>query len=79
MGFDSKTYTELGKQTLGGHKLNFMSTRTKEKGAVTPQETEPDLPVSVQESPVDMWVDSGLLWVRDTEYNSPGSVGGVLA
>ena len=46
---------------------------------MTPQETEPDLPVSVQESPVDMWVDSGLLWVRGTEYNSPGSVGGVLA
>ena len=79
MGFDYRASTELGKQTLGGHKLNFMSTRTKEKGAVTPQETEPDLPVSVQESPVDMWVDSGLLWVRGTEYNSPGSVGGVLA
>ena len=27
-----------------------MSTRTHEKGAVTPQETDPDLPVSVEES-----------------------------
>ena len=26
------------------------------------QETEPDLPVSVQESPVEVWVDSGLSW-----------------
>ena len=25
------------------------------------QETEPDLPVSVWESPVEVWVDSGLL------------------
>ena len=27
-----------------------MSTRTQEKGAVTPQETDPDVPMSVQES-----------------------------
>ena len=33
-----------------------MHTRTQEKGAVTPQETDPDLPVSVQESPVEAWV-----------------------
>ena len=38
--------TELGKQTLGGHTQNIMHTRTQEKGAVTPQETDPDLPVS---------------------------------
>ena len=31
------------------------------KGAVTPQEIEPDLPVSVQESPLEAWVNSGLL------------------
>ena len=30
-------------------------------GAVSPQETEPDLPMSVQESPVEAWVNSGLL------------------
>ena len=28
---------------------------------VSPQETEPDLPVSVQESPAEAWADSGLL------------------
>ena len=61
MELDYRTYTGLGKQTLGGHKENLVHTRTQEKGAVTPQETGPDLPVSVQESPVDVWVDSGLL------------------
>ena len=39
-------------QTLGGHKQNLVCTRTQEKGAVTLQETDPDLPVSVQESVV---------------------------
>ena len=33
-----------GKQTLGGHKQKLVCTRTQEKGAMTPQETEPDLP-----------------------------------
>ena len=61
MGFDYRTYTGLGKQTLGGHKQNLVCTRTQEKGAVTPQETEPDLPVSVQESSVEAWVGGGLL------------------
>ena len=56
-----RTYTELGKQTLGEHKQNLISTRTQEKGAVTPQETESDLPVSVQESLVEVWVGGGLL------------------
>ena len=59
-------------QTLRGHKQNLVHTRTQEKGAVTPQETEPDLPVSVQESPAEAWVDSGLHGVRGTEYSSPG-------
>ena len=36
-----------------GCKQNLVCTRTQEKGAVTPQETEPDLPVSVQESPAE--------------------------
>ena len=36
--------TGLGKQTLGGHKQNFVHTRTQEKGAVTPQETDPEEP-----------------------------------
>ena len=42
-----------GKQTLGGHKQNLVHTMTQEKRAVTPQETDPNLPVSVQESPVE--------------------------
>ena len=35
---------------LGGHKQNLVHTRAQEKGAVTPQDTEPDWPVSLQES-----------------------------
>ena len=50
MKFDYRTSTGLGKQTVGGHKQNLVYT-TQEKGAVTPQETEPGLPVSVQGSP----------------------------
>ena len=37
-----------------------------------PQETDPDLPVSVQESPAEAWVNSGLPWGRGTEHNSAG-------
>ena len=50
MGFDYRTDAGMEKQTLGGHKKNLVCTRTQEKGAVTPQETDPVLPVSVQES-----------------------------
>ena len=39
---------------------------------MTPQETEPDLLVSVQKSPAEVWVDSGCPGVRGTEYNSVG-------
>ena len=34
---------------LGRHKQNLVCTRTQENGAVTPQETDPNLPVSVWE------------------------------
>ena len=51
----------LGKQTLGGHKQNLVCLRTQEERAVTPQETDPDLPVSVQESLAEVGVSSGLL------------------
>ena len=54
-------YQGLGEQTLGGHKQNLVCTRTQEKGAMTPQEIDPDLPMSVQESPAEAWVSSGLL------------------
>ena len=57
-------------QTLGGHRENLVCTGSQEKGAVSPEETEPDLPVGVQVSPVEGWVDSGLLGVRGTEYSS---------
>ena len=49
---------------------NLVCPRTQEKGAVTPQETDPDLPVSVQESPAEMWVSDGLLWVGGAECRS---------
>ena len=49
-------------ETLGGHKQNPMQTRTEEKGALTPKETQPDLAVSIWESSVEAWVNSGLPW-----------------
>ena len=61
VGFDYRTSTGLGKQTLWGHKQNLVYTRTQEKGSVTPQETQLELPVSVRESQAEVWVDSGLL------------------
>ena len=50
----------LGKQTFGEHKQNFVWARNQEKGAVTPQETDPDLSLSVHESRVEAYVSSGL-------------------
>ena len=61
MGFAYRTYTGLGKQTLGGHKQNLVCTRTWEKGAGTTQGTDPGLPAGVQESLAEAWVDSVLL------------------
>ena len=51
---------DWGNSLWVGTKRNVVHTRTKEKGAVTPQETDPDLPMSVQESPVEVWVSGGL-------------------
>ena len=45
----------------GTHRKNPVPTRTQEKGAATPQETDPDLPVSVQGSLEEAWVSGGLL------------------
>ena len=53
-------FTQDWGNTLKGHKQNIVHTRTQEEGAVTPQETDPDLPVRVQESPAEVWLDSGL-------------------
>ena len=61
MGFDYRTSRGLGKQTLGGHTQSLVHTGTQEKEAGTPQETELDMPVSVQESLMEAWVSSGLL------------------
>ena len=36
----------------------------QDPGEVTPQETDSELPVSVQESPAEAWVSSGLLQGR---------------
>ena len=70
VGSDNRTSRGLGKQILGGHKQNLVHTRTQEKGAVTPQETELDFPVCVWESLEEMWVKNGL--PQATLYNSPG-------
>ena len=37
---------------------------------MTPQETDPDLPMSVQESLAEVWIGSGLLQGWDTECSS---------
>ena len=50
-----------GETDFGGHKQNLVCAKTQEKGAVTPQETDPDFPVSIQESPAEAWVNGGLL------------------
>ena len=42
------------------HRQNLVCTRTREKGAVPPQETDPDLPGNVQESPAEAWVSAGV-------------------
>ena len=60
-GIDYRTSTKLKKQTLGGHKQNLVHTWSQEKGTVSPQETEPGLPLSVQESPTVPAAGSGTL------------------
>ena len=74
-GFDYRTSTGLGETaTLGGHKQNLMGTRTQGKEAVSPKETEPDLPVSVwkligvQYATVEEWRNSS----RKNEEAGPG-------
>ena len=64
MGFDYRIYTGQGKQTIMGHKQNLVHTRSQKKGALTTQETDPDLSVSVQESPAEACISGGLLQDR---------------
>ena len=58
MGFDYRRFTGLGKQTLGGHKQNLVCSRSQKKGAVSPQVTELDFPVRVQESLMEVWANT---------------------
>ena len=55
--------------TLGGHKQNLVH-EDPGKGAVTLRETDPDLPMGVQKSPVEAWVGGGLLQGGNTQGNS---------
>ena len=45
---------------MGGHK-ELGAIRTQEKGAVTPEETDTDLSMSVQRSLAEEWVSGGLM------------------
>ena len=65
----ASTYTGLGIRLLEGTDRT-LCTRTQEKAVVTPQETDPDLPVSVGESPADAWVRGGLRKGWSIEYSS---------
>ena len=55
---------DWGNRLLEGTNRNLCTPGPKEKGAVTPQGTDPNLPVSVQESPAEAWVSRGLLQGR---------------
>ena len=55
----SKTEATSHSKNEEVNKQNLVLTRTQEKGAVTPQEADPDLPVSVQKSLVEAWVGGG--------------------
>ena len=46
---------------MEGTNKTLACTRTEEKEAVAPQETDPDLSVSVQESAAEAWGSSGLV------------------
>ena len=75
MRFDDRTSTGLGETRdshLGGYKQNLVCTKTQSKGAVTPEEAEPDLPVNVGGSPMKVWVSSGSPWEWNTGSSSPG-------
>ena len=50
-----------GNRLLEGTNKKLVYTRTQEKGAVTPKETDPDFPVSVQESLAEVCASGGLL------------------
>ena len=61
LGIQKKDWNPPPRETDSSRaQLNLMCTRTQEKGAVTPQETEPNSPLNIWESLVEVWVNSGL-------------------
>ena len=60
-GFDYRTLYRTGETDSWRAQTKPYVHLTQEKGAVAPQETDPDLPVSVQESLVEVWVGGSLL------------------
>ena len=60
---------------LGFFKRNFVCTGTQEKGAVTPQVTDPVLTIRVQKSSRKVRVNSDLLWVGVTAVHSSACMG----
>ena len=59
VGLDYRISTRPGKQILWGHKQNLMHNRSQESRAVSPQETELELPMSAQVSLVEACLTSG--------------------
>ena len=62
MGFDyrpSKGLKETETPVFGGHKQNFVHTKTQRRGAMTSQDTEPKVPASVGGPPREVWVGRG--------------------
>ena len=66
----ARTYKGLGKQTLGGHKQNLCAPGPRRKEQWPHKRLTQTLPVSVQKSPVEVWVSSGLLQGGGTECGS---------
>lgn len=57
--FDYRASIVLGKQTVGGHKLKLVCTRTQEKGTVTPNDIESDLPAGSGRDIGQQWPATG--------------------
>ena len=68
----TRNYTGLENQTLGRHKQSSVHNRTQEKGAVTPKQTDPDIPMSVQGSLEEAWVWGGRLqgWGHQVQHGT---------
>ena len=60
--------------SLEGHKQNLAHTMTQRKGAVMPQETDPEPPASTAGSPVEVQVSKGSLQGPGDWQQLPGKV-----